>query len=212
MHLNLSSSLGTRTRLSQHIHRRWIFPSSSSPGCFFLPLITLPGSGAGCPATGWSSTGTSASSTKPSPSSMFPKFPVLFFRPNSFGSGCEAVRLCLPDEVLGRVGEPDSAASGSRGSGLLLLLVLDVGLPPRWGALLLELDEDPARMREGHVGGMPAAARHRNPSRRSHGAAAVQMAKRLSPISARCTTLPRTGTDVVARPNATGRFAALKLT
>jgi hypothetical protein len=54
-------------------------------------------------------------------------------------------------------------ASGTRGSGLLevdLELGVDVELLPR---RLVWLLEDPARMRDGHVGGMAAAARHRNP-------------------------------------------------
>ena len=52
---------------------------------------------------------------------------MLLLRPNSFGSGCEAVRLCdaLPGD--GRVGEPGTA-SGTRGSGLLLLLLVEMGL------------------------------------------------------------------------------------
>jgi len=131
MHLNLSSSLGTRTLESQQKQRRgFLLSSSSSPGpnCFFFPLITRPG-GRGRAANGWSSTGTSASSTSPSPSATVPRFPVLLLRPNSFGNGFEAVRLC--DALLGdgRVGEP-GAASGARGSGLLLLLLLllEIGL------------------------------------------------------------------------------------
>jgi hypothetical protein len=55
-------------------------------------------------------------------------------------------------------------ASGTRGSGLLelglALLELEFELLPRRAVWLLE---DPARMRDGHVGGMAAAARHRNP-------------------------------------------------
>lgn len=87
MQRNLSNSLGTRTRLSQHMHLRIVFPSSSSdPPCFFFPLITLPGGGRWA-SSGWSSTGTSASSMSPSPSPTTPKFPVLLFRPNSFGKG-----------------------------------------------------------------------------------------------------------------------------
>jgi hypothetical protein len=51
-------------------------------------------------------------------------------------------------------------ASGTRGSGLLEFdLELGVELLPRRVVWLLE---DPARMRDGHVGGMAAAARHRN--------------------------------------------------
>lgn len=164
MQRNLSSSLGTRTRLSQHMHLRIALPSSSSPAayCFFFPLITLPG-GKGRVPSGWSTTGTSASSTSPSSAATVPRLPVLLLRPNSFGSGFDAVRLCdaLPGER--RVGEP-GPVSGSRGSGLLLLeaeLLL-----PRCGALLLE---DPARMRDDHVGGMAAAARHRTLLRRSEG-------------------------------------------
>jgi hypothetical protein len=97
---------------------------------------------------------------------------VLLLRPNNFGSGCEAVRLCaLPGDA--RFGDPGTA-SGTRGSGLLLLLLLEIGLLlPRWGALLLE---DPARMREDQGGGMAAVARHRNPSRRSEG---LSVGKRL---------------------------------
>lgn len=93
---------------------------------------------------------------------------MLFLRPKSFGSGCEAVRLCdaLPGEGCSRCEDP---ASGKRGSGLLLV---EVEAEARCGALVLllllllwlELDEDPARMREDHVGGMAGAARHRNPS------------------------------------------------
>ena len=90
---------------------------------------------------------------------------MLLLHPNNFGNGCDAVRLCdaLPGDR--RVGEP-GIASGTRGSGLLLLEV--ELLLPRWGALLLE---DPARMRDDHGGGMAAVARHRNPSRRSEGSA-----------------------------------------
>jgi len=53
--------------------------------------------------------------------------------------------------------------SGTRGSGLLELdleVVLVFELLPRRAVWLLE---DPARMRDGHVGGMAAAARHRSP-------------------------------------------------
>lgn len=69
------------------------------------------------------------------------------------------MRLCdaLPGEGLERDGEPGSRF-GARGSGLLLLAVEADELLPR-DALLLE---DPARMRDDHVGGMAAAARHRN--------------------------------------------------
>ena len=93
-----------------------------------------------------------------------PKLPVLLLRPKSLGSGWEAVRLCegLPDEGLNPVGEP-GMASGTRGSGLLevdLELGVEAELLPR---RLVWLLEDPARMRDGHVGGMAAAARHRNP-------------------------------------------------
>jgi hypothetical protein len=88
MQRNLSSSLGTRTRLSQHMHLRISLPSSSSPGpsCFFFPLMTLPG-GRGRVPSGWSSTGTSASSTSPSAAPTVPRFPVLLLRPNNFGNG-----------------------------------------------------------------------------------------------------------------------------
>lgn len=44
-----------------------------------------------------------------------------------------------------------------------MLLLFEL-LLRRWGALLLE---DPARMRDDHVGGMAAAARHRKASQRS---------------------------------------------
>ena len=91
---------------------------------------------------------------------------MLLLRPKNFGRGFEAVRLC--DALLGeaRVGEPGTA-SGTRGSGLLALLLFEL-LLRRCGALLLE--EDPARMRDDHGGGMAAVARrHRNPSRRSEG-------------------------------------------
>lgn len=161
MQRNLSNSLGTRTRLSQHMHLRIVFPSSSSdPPCFFFPLVTLPGGGRGA-SSGWSSTGTSASSMSPSPSPTMPKFPVLLFRPNNFGNGCETVRLCdaLAGESLERDGEPGSGF-GARGSGLLVLvLAVDADELLARDALLLE---DPARMRDDHVGGMAAAARHRN--------------------------------------------------
>lgn len=88
MHRNLSNSFGTRTRLSQHMHLRVVFPSSSSlpPACFFFPLITLPGGKCWAPR-GWSRTGTSVSSTSPSPSPTTPKLPVLLLRPKSLGSG-----------------------------------------------------------------------------------------------------------------------------
>jgi hypothetical protein len=165
MHRNLSKSFGTRTRLSQHMHLRVVLPSSSSlpPACFFFPLITLPG-GKGWVPKGWSRTGTSASSTSPSESPTRPKFPVLLLRPNSLGSGWEEVRLCdgLPGEGLSPV-EEAGMGSGTRGSGLLELdLELEVALEllPRRAVWLLE---DPARMRDGHVGGMAAAARHRSP-------------------------------------------------
>ena len=93
-----------------------------------------------------------------------PKLPVLLLRPKSLGSGWEDVRLCdgLPGEGLSPVGEA-GMGSGTRGSGLLELdleVVLVFELLPRRAVWLLE---DPARMRDGHVGGMAAAARHRNP-------------------------------------------------
>jgi hypothetical protein len=72
------------------------------------------------------------------------------------------VRVCdgLPDEGLRSVGDP-GIASGTRGSGLLEFgLELGFELLPRRAVWLLE---DPARMRDGHVGGMAAAARHRSP-------------------------------------------------
>jgi hypothetical protein len=72
------------------------------------------------------------------------------------------VRLCdgLPGEGLRPVGE-SGIGSGTRGS-CLLEFGLEFGFE-----LLLRRDvvllEDPARMRDGHVGGMAAAARHRSP-------------------------------------------------
>ena len=91
---------------------------------------------------------------------------MLLLRPKSLGSGWEDVRLCdgLPGEGLRPVGDP-GMASGTRGSGLVeveleLELELGVELLPRRAVWLLE---DPARMRDGHVGGMAAAARHRSP-------------------------------------------------
>ena len=53
---------------------------------------------------------------------------MLLLRPNNFGNGCEAVRLCLPGD--GRVGEPEMP-SGARGSGLLLFALLFELLLPR---------------------------------------------------------------------------------
>ena len=72
------------------------------------------------------------------------------------------MRVCdgLPGEGLKPVGEA-GIASGTRGSALLEFdLELGVELLPRRELWLLE---DPARMRDGHVGGIAAAARHRNP-------------------------------------------------
>jgi len=53
---------------------------------------------------------------------------VLLLRPNNFGNGCEAVRLCLPGD--GRVGEP-GIPFGARGSALLLFALLVELLLPR---------------------------------------------------------------------------------
>lgn len=162
IHLNLSSSLGTLTRLSQQIHLLMTFPSSpSTPTIFLFPLITL----AGCPAsTTSSSTGTSASSSGTSLSlnvlPLPPRFPVLFFRLNSLGRGwlterpCVCVRPILP-AVFGLVGRVSArvASSGPGGRGGSGLSRFEAGALEEEVLLL-----PPARKREDHDGGIVCAA------------------------------------------------------
>lgn len=163
IHLNLSSSLGTLTRLSQQIHLLITFPSSpSTPTIFLFPLITL----AGCPtSTTSSSTGTSASSSGRSLSlnalPLPPRLPVLFFRLNSRGRGWlterpwVCVRPMFP-AVFGLVGRVSArvASSGPGGRGGSGLSRFEAGALEEEVLLLLP----PARKREDHDGGIVCAA------------------------------------------------------
>ena len=106
MHLNLSSSFGTITLLSQHIHRRPTLPSSSNLP--FFPLVTLVGV-----AAALSSTGTSTSSRGTSVSLNSLRSRALFVLPNILGKGWLTDRpcWCRAPAVCGRCGSGASARS-----------------------------------------------------------------------------------------------------